>query len=224
MGDRIIDAATLKRFPEREGALDANGRPQVKPAEFWNQFSENERFAFCVRHAVYCIPTTELVQWLRDKITERGPDELDRTLEIGSGNGVLAAALRIMATDSLLQRRSDIVEHFRRMQQPTIAYGPEVRRYDAETAVRLFKPTTVLGAWVTHRWREERGGSGSPYGVDEAKIIASGARYIFIGNDGGSTQHGERPILEREHARYCFPWLVSRGERGHDFIAIWGES
>lgn len=213
MEARFIDPDTLKRDPALEGALDANGRLLVLPYAFWEEFTQMEIAAFCVRQGFYCVPTVELVDWLRSEIGDA------KAIEIGAGNGVLADALGIIGTDNKMQTWPEIVGLYASLQQPLVPYGERVRPMEAEKAVNALKPQVVIGAWVTHRYREsEHWRGGNMYGVREECIIQR-ARYIMIGN---SHVHRDKPILELPHRKYEFPWLISRWMNAtHDFIAVW---
>lgn len=208
-----INLADIKRDPAREGALDETGQIKVLPAEFWYQFNRSERGAFCVRHAVYCVPTTELIDWLRNEIGPR------YAIEIGSGNGVLAKALGIRATDNLMQTWPEIVDLYQTLQQPLIHYGRDVLNADANVAVKTMKPDVVVGAWVTHKYallHHARGGN--MHGVEEPELVRQ-TDYIFIGNKG---THKDKAILELPHKEYQFPWLISRALNNMpNFIGVW---
>jgi len=197
-----------------KGAIDTNGRLVVHPAAFWEQFSTEEIAVFCVVHGLYCIPTQELVEWLKHEIGTQP------AIEIGSGNGVLAKALGIPATDNKMQDRPEIVASYAAAGQTTVKYGPNVLRFTGEEAVREFQPEVVVAAWVTHRYNAmtpERGGN--THGVVEQAILANVKRYLFVGN---MSVHRDKPILELTHQEYYFPWLVSRAfTPKENFIGVW---
>lgn len=211
-GYMVINRSMLKRDPAKLGAFDENGELIVHPAEFWRQFSRMEIVAFCVEHGLYLLPTTELVAWLQERIAGR------HAIEIGSGNGVLAKALGIVATDNHMQEWPEIRAIYEQSQQPTIRYGSNVVRLDAHAAIREYKPEVVIGAWITHCYalmQHENGGN--VHGPNETHIISK-ATYVFIGCQG---THANKPLLRLAHDRYVAPWLVSRSFAGDDFIAVW---
>ena len=74
--------------------LDDLGYLRVVPAAFFEDTTVQERALFGNRHGIYGLLTTELVEWLQDRISGR------TAIEIGAGNGSLAHALGIAATDS----------------------------------------------------------------------------------------------------------------------------
>lgn len=194
--------------------LDAGGRLRVTPASVLEQTTAAERLMFGVRNGVYGIPTTELCEYLRTRIAGR------RAIEIGAGNGVLARELGIPATDNRQQEEPGLKAYYDQLSQPTVRYGDNVERLDANAAVGKYKPEVVIACWVTHRFDprlESAGGSSS--GVDEAAIIAACDEYIFIGNE---QVHAHKPIWGLPHEKLTPPWLFSRAVNGsRDFIAIW---
>lgn len=206
----VISASQLKHNPAEMGALDPEGRVVVHPAEYWRQFTQPEIMNFCVQHGIYCIPTVELVEWLRGEIGDQ------RAIEIGSGNGVLAEALGIPATDNMMQTWPDISALYRAAQQQTITYGKNVRTLSAAEAVRGLEPDIVIAAWVTQLFDPRRGGN--MYGVAE-ELIVQAARYCFVGN---LRVHKDKTILEMPHREHRFPWLVSRAiDPSLNFIGVW---
>lgn len=210
----VIDKSELKHDPAHEGALDDSGRLRVLPYSFWEQFSQMEIAAFCVARGFYCIPTTELVAWLHERIAGRS------AIEIGSGSGVLAEAVGIAATDSKMQDRPEIRMLYQASRQTPVPYGPNVKEMDAREAISYYKPEVVVAAWVTHKWNErEAWREGNAYGVDEGRIIGREGEYIHVGN---RHVHRNKPILDAEHEEFEFPWLVSRAMNGApNFIACW---
>lgn len=202
----------IKRFPETEGALYGN-QLAIKPAEFWQQFSQLEISHFCLRRGFYCIPTMELVLWLQQEIGDRS------AIEVGAGNGVLADALSIPATDNRMQEKPAIAALYSGMQQAPVAYGNNVKELDALEAVRSLKPEVVIAAWVTHEYRPgEHWRGGNVLGVAEEEIVKR-VTYIHVGN---RNVHRNKPILGIAHEEFEFPWLVSRSmSDSPNFIAVW---
>lgn len=209
----IISSADIKRDPAQEGALDDTGQLRVLDANWWAQFTQPEISAFCVKRGLYCIPTTELIHWLKTQIGPR------RALEIGAGNGVLAANLDIHATDNKMQTWPDIKAHYQMTGQTPVTYGLRVEELDALEAIRRYQPDVVVAAWVTHKWNPaDPLREGNAWGVQEEDIVAR-ATYIHVGN---RHVHRHKPILARPHEELEAPWLVSRAINGApNFIAIW---
>lgn len=211
-GAVLITPAGL-RDPGLAGALTATGELNVLPAAFWAEFTQQEIALFCHRQALYCIPTQELIAWLQEKLGD------NRAIEIGAGAGVLGSALGITATDSFLQARPDVQAAYQASQQPTIRYGANVVKLDAELALAKYRPEVVVAAWVTHKWKaSEAWREGNMYGVDERKIVRQ-ADYVFLGHDH---VHRHKPILDLTHETYYFDWQVSRATSpGRNYIKVW---
>lgn len=194
--------------------LDQDGNLKVMPASYYAGTQREQRSIFGVTHAAYCLPTTELIDWVRNRIGDR------RAVEIGSGNGVLARALGIEGSDNWMQTWPEIALHYQEMQQPVIKYGDNVRKMDAITFARLKKPQVIVAAWVTQIYDlANPGAGGNPYGVREQELLKYCEEYIFIGN---RKVHGNKPIWRLPHEVIEPPWLYSRAINGSpEFIACW---
>lgn len=210
----IIDPTQVRDL--RPAAVGPHGL-KVLPAEFYASTTPIERHMLGHHLAAYVLPTVELVEWLRAEVGSRS------CLEIGSGNGVLAAAAGIRTTDSRIQELLEIRDHYARLGQPLITYPDSVERLTAVAAVEKYRPDVVVGAWVTHLYESSRPqAEGSVLGVDENYIVASCKTYILIGNE---KVHEKKPIWALPHRRFTPPWLYSRASNGTpDFIAVWGEA
>lgn len=193
--------------------LGEDKRLKILPAATWHEFTSLEQMKFCVLNGYYTIPTTELVDRLREIIRGRP------AIEIGSGNGVLAEALGIPATDNKQQDRLEIKAVYAAQGQPTINYGPNVIEMDANAAVKHYKPEVVIGCWVTHRYemrRHERGGNAD--GVDFGPIFRKTKTFVLVGNRKVHRQH---PIWEHRPLVDEASYLISRSGNGtKDFIAV----
>lgn len=194
--------------------LDANGRMRVLPASFWAATTTMERAKFGMLNGIYSFPTVELVDYLNELIGDR------KAIEIGSGNGVLAAALGIPATDSMQQDEREYAAVYKALGAPTVPYGRNVVAMPAIRALRYHKPDVVIGCWVTHKWLLSRAAAGgNEAGVDEEEVLRSCQEYVFVGN---TRVHTLKPILALPHTTEHFPWLYSRAFNGTpDFIARW---
>ena len=207
----VLDRSEVRDLSD--AVLDESGRPKVLPASFYQSTTREERGMLGVQHGLYCLPTLELVDWLVAHIGRR------RAIEIGAGNGRLAEAVGIRATDNFQQTNPMVRAHYEALGQPTIRYGPNVERLDAQEAVNRYEPEVVVGSWITHRFDPrvpERGGN--MYGPD-ADWLVERCEYVMIGNIG---VHGQHPLLSRSHDVVFPPWLYSRAMNGSlDFIATW---
>lgn len=194
--------------------IDEQGLPRIMPAAYYAATTAPERGALGVRHGLYCLPTVELVNWLTEFINGR------KAVEIGAGNGRLAAAVGIPATDAYLQDRPEIRDHYDSHDQPIVRYGLKVERLEARAAIRTHRPQVVIGAWVTHRYnKRNHGAGGSMYGADTDMILRQTGHYVLIGNE---KVHARHPLRQRPHEIHHPPWLYSRAVNGSpEFIAVW---
>lgn len=196
-------------------AIDCNGHIKVMPASFYANTTPAERGVLAVRHGVYCLPTFELVERLREIIDGRS------AIEIGSGNGVLAGALDIHATDNKMQDDPEIREHYKMMGQPPVKYGANVEKITARDAVRKYRPRVVIAAWVTHLYDERNhDAGGNMFGVDELDILRNCEAYVFVGN---TQVHAKKPLWKHSPDVLEMPsWIYSRALNGSpDFISVW---
>lgn len=184
----------------------------VKPYEFYKDISRDELANFMVEKGVYVIPTTELIDYLRTLI-------IGSAIEIGAGNGAIGRALGIPITDNRQQELPEIKMLYESLGQAPIVYPKDVQTFDALSAVNHFKPDTVIGAFITHKWKPgmEYGNAG---GVDEQRMRKKIKRYIMIGN---MNTHQSKPILKHPgmFAEY-HPWLITRAvNQSLNRIFIW---
>lgn len=214
----MIRAHTLDLRNTRDlsaDAVDAHGRLKIMPAAFYANTTVAERGILATRHGLYCLPTHELIDRLREIIGDRS------AIEIGSGNGVLAEALGIPATDNKMQDAPEIREYYEALGQPPVKYGSNVEQIDAHDAVRKYKPSVVVAAWVTHLYDERNpDAGGNMYGVDELDILRNCEQYVFVGN---MRVHAMKPLWNRTPTLLeTPPWIYSRALNGSpDFIASW---
>lgn len=194
--------------------IDEQGLPRVMPAAYYAATTVTERSVLAIRHGLYCLPTVELVNWLTEFINGRN------AIEIGAGNGRLAEALGIPATDAYLQERPDVRKYYENYNQPLIVFGPNVQRLEARDAIRKYQPEVVIGAWITHRYdpRHHVAG-GSMFGVDTDMVLRQVEHYVLIGNE---KVHAKHPLWRRPHEIHHPSSLYSRAFNGSpDFIAAW---
>lgn len=194
--------------------LDERGRMKIMPTYFWARTTPAERRLFGWNNGVYLLPTTELVQDLKARIAGR------TAIEIGSGNGVLAEALGITATDSRIQERPSYRAKVLREGGQPVRYGDNVLELDALRAVRKFKPEVVIACWVTHKYsRTRHSAGGNATGVIEEEVIAGCAEYIFVGNE---YVHRNKSIWDLPHEIEYPSYVYSVAQnRSREFIATW---
>lgn len=176
------------------------------------KFDRNTQLYFMYKYGIYTLPTLEIVNFLG--LLVNNPEEC---LEIGSGTGAIGRALGIRTTDSRLQERPDIIEKYGEMGQPVIVYPSHVEKIDANEAVRKYKPKTVFGSYITHRWN---GTSGNPDGPDLMQIIKTpDTKLVLIGND---RVHHMNPIMKVTHSTFeTPPYLITRSDQMFNWIKIW---
>lgn len=209
-------AFALDADPNRRAlseAIGAEGELLVMPSSYYAQTTREERAMLGHSRGVYCLPTRELIDWLRKRIADRP------AIEVAAGCGAIGKALGIPSTDNFLQRRPEVAAFYLAHGQPLTNYGAHVLEYDAVDAVKHFRPRVVVAAWLTHKYNPARHDlAGSVAGPDESEIIANCEEYIFIGN---AEVHKNKPLLKTGKFEIFMPsFLYSRAMNGSpDFIA-----
>lgn len=127
------------------------------------------------QNGIYALITNELVQWFKDNV------DLSNAIEIGSGVGTLGKALGIRCTDSFLQTEPEIKAYYEALGQPTIKYGIHVEKIEGLAAIKRFKPSVVIGSWITHKWNDSLQ-NGNDYAPDELEIMKNTDTYYLVGN------------------------------------------
>jgi hypothetical protein len=164
-----------------------------------------------LKEALYVLPTEELINFLDNELG-------DNAIEIGSGRGFIGRELGIICTDSHLQERQDIILQYTLMGQPVIKYPKHVRRMDAIKAVMALHPDTVLGCFVTHKWRDDTQ-DGNYWGVDFNNLLKRIKRLILVGN---LNVHKNNPILQLPHKEIKLGGLITRAvDQDQNRILIW---
>lgn len=183
-----------------ESVFYEENKLKIFPAYIWRNIDENILKIFMLKHGIYILPTTELIEWLKQNI-------IGRAIEIGSGNSAIARTLNIPITDSRLQEQPEIALYYESLGQPTIKYNDDVERLDAMEAIKKYNPDTVIGAFITHRFNPKTN-SGNMYGVSEEAVLRKVKRYINIGN---LETHHDKPIRKtHKHEEFYFEWIISR--------------
>lgn len=148
---------------------------------------------YCYIHGIYLIPTKELISFIKDVIKIE-----EDAIEIGSGTGLLGKSLDIICTDSYIQQTEEVKKLYERLGQPIIQYPDFVEKKDAELAVLIYNPKTVIACWVTQKYKPymEETAQCSVYGVDELYLLSKIDKYVFIGN---INIHGTKEILTKKN-------------------------
>lgn len=217
MADQLNTGLHVNILPNQDTSdldpllLDDSGLLKVVPASTYASIPWDKLRLWTHQHAVYGLPTVELVDYLRDIIGER------KAIEIGAGNGCLGRALGIPMTDNYLQERPDMKALYALQGQPCIEYAPDVEKLDALDAVRRYRPQVVVASWVTQYSDGSR--SGSVYGIHEETLldIPGVETYLLFGS---IRNHGFKSICERPHTVIREPWLWSRAD--DSVLFIWG--
>lgn len=163
-----------------------------------NKFSYNTIQWILHTLGLYTFPTTEVIEFLKSEI----PD-LSKTIEIGAGLGWISKTLGIRGTDLKLQNRYDIREIYELHNQPTINYPEWIEEIDAHEAIRIYKPTYVIGSYITDKTR-------NVYGVNNVWVANNCRKYIMIGNEN---IHSKDPVMKRKFKRVVeLPGLITRGD------------
>lgn len=123
-----------------------NGLVQVVPAIVLSAIPPVHLSIWGNKTGVYCLPTVELIDWLRNKIAGRS------AIEICSGNGAIGRALGIPRTDSYNQTTPQMLAYYTLYNQTPIFPPEDVQKFEANEAVDHFKPEVVVGSYVTQKY------------------------------------------------------------------------
>ncbi len=186
-----------------------DGTIKIMSSAFYQQYSFEVLRTFMHYKAYYCLPTSELIDFLRTEIGEMS------AIEIGCGHGEMARALDVPATDSKLQEREDIKLAYQLAQQPLIEYPNHVVKLDANEAIDYYNPQVVFGSYITKK--SDIPGDGNFWGVDEPSFIHRLKKYIHI---GAYKTHRTKPLMELPHTEHNPSWLICRSM--DSFIGVRG--
>lgn len=142
---------------------------------------------------------------------------MNSVIEIGSGVGLLGESLGIRKTDNFMQEWPEIKLMYTLTGQPTIKYGKDVEKLDAIEAIKKYKPHTVIGSYITHKY-DPKIGSGNQYGPDPIRIVKNCERYIMIGT---KITHKDNPLMKLPHEELESDTLITRGSSLFNRIFIW---
>ena len=214
MSTFLIDARNQEKvLAALDEACAPNGLLEPMPALTYSMIPQNDLSLWCLQRGLYCLPTTELIEWLRAEIGGKS------AIEIGAGNGCIGRELGIPMTDSRMQEKPEIAALYGDLGQGVVQYGQDVDKMPANQAIAHYKPDVVIAAWVTHRYdKQHPGRGGNMWGVREDKIIDRVKKYIFIGNE---RTHRQKPILQVRHKTYRLPFLYSRSPDPRNVVWVW---
>lgn len=184
----------------------------IKPHSYFKDYSRLVLRLFMHKNGIYCLPTQELIDFLKEEIGENS------AIEIGAGIGAIGKALKIPTTDNRMQEWEEIKLTYKLTGQPPIEYPEFIEKLEALEAVDKYKPQVVVGAYITNKWLEDKQ-IGNYWGVDEPVLLQKIKKYIHIGD---LNTHAYKPLMNIRHATYYqrnAPWLIIRGK--NPFIGIW---
>jgi hypothetical protein len=188
-----------------------NQYSKIVASEVLLSFNHNLRRQYCVQRGLYQFITKELVHYL--SVLKDGV-----TIEVGSGNGLLAAALDIPATDNRMQERSVVIARYLQAGQTPIAYGSNVELLDGHKAKEKYQPNVIVSVWLTGN----KGLSGKQlnmYGYN-LKSLASGVTFVLVGNE---FTHADCIPFGKACWEVSAAWIISRGEYADkNRIWVWG--
>ncbi len=203
-----IDVSYLDDVFFKDGVFVVHSHKDLK------QIPQMHLSLFCHKHAIYGIPSTELIELLGNEIGDKS-----QALEIGAGCGIFDC-LGIRQTDSYMQELPEIKLHYGMMGQPTIKYGADIEKIGANEAIIKYSPTVVFGSWITHKYDEKRHEiGGNAYGVVEEDILSNVSTYMVYGNH---KTHGVKPILKEPHRIIKEDFMYSRSmSKEENSLYIW---
>jgi hypothetical protein len=201
------DISHIEKIVMPEGEL------KIVTAAYYEDLSNDELSMFALKHALYSIPTIELINFLKKEIGDE-----KSVLEIGSGNGFLGKALNIKCTDNKMQDDPAVKLMYKNISQPTIKYGDNVEKIDAEEALRKYHPGIVIASWVTQKYCPVKN-KGNVYGPDLREIVKNCQKFILIGND---STHGWFEIMQLSHRKIEVDGYISRASNPqNNYVYIW---
>lgn len=207
---RKINHCDVKHIEE---SVMQDGELKIVNASYYQALSNDELSNFALKHALYTIPTIELINFLKEEIGDE-----QNVLEIGSGNGVLGKALSIKCTDNKLQDDPLIKMRYMSISQPTIRYGHNVEKIGAEEAVKKYRPFIVIASWVTQQYCPFKK-IGNEYGPNLKEIVKNCQKFILIGNDN---VHGWFEIMDLPHRKIKVDGYISRATNPEkNYVYIW---
>lgn len=209
--DLIILPQETDTQPIKEGVYK-DGEFQILGSSFWNKFSKNQILKFMNEESLYVLPTEELLDFLDKEIGENS------AIEVGAGRGIIGRELNIRTTDSHQQSDSFMKVLYKAYNIPTIKYPHYIEKIDAVSAARKYRPHTILGCFVTHKWRGDTQ-SGNDFGIDMTKMFSFAKKFILVGN---KKIHNDNPLMRLPHKEIELDGLITRGFNSElNRIFIW---
>lgn len=183
--------------------LGDDGFLRIMPVGHVEQVPASWRITWMHRSGYWIIPTVELVECLKEEIGE----DLDQSIEIAAGAGVLGRALGIRSTDFMMAKWHPIyAEMMRRNGISAPNFGPWVERIEASEAVYRHKPRVVLGSYAIRR-----GGERLQTGIDEKILMETVPKFILL---------QPKKIVSAEFLRKATVLPVKVISKGEDAVAM----
>lgn len=211
-----IDAKMVAEIEEIIQGYSLDGLPDMVEAGELSKYSLTAMQIAMQKLGLYVWPTYELAQEL-----EKHCGDIQSTIEICSGNGVMAQEMGVPATDSFMQSDKfqpaneveakthlEVMQSYELARIPKVVYGQNVHQMEASEAVVRLRPKTVFGLYVTHKWKPGLQ-NGNILGVDEEFILDRVERYIVAGN---LKVHSSKPIMAMKHRAIEVPGLICRAQ------------
>ena len=209
--DLIILPQETDTQPIKEGVYK-DGEFQILGSSFWNKFSKDQVLKFMNEGSLYVLPTEELLDFLDKEIGENS------AIEVGAGRGIIGRELNIRTTDSHQQSDSFMKALYKAYNTTPIKYPHYIEKIDAVSAARKYRPHTILGCFVTHKWRGDTQ-SGNDFGIDMTKMFSFAKKFILVGN---KKIHNDNPLMRLPHKEIELEGLITRGFNSElNRIFIW---
>lgn len=197
-----------------DALIDENGYLRCLSAKELLSFGFDRLRLFMHVHAIYQMPTVELIEKIKNIIGDK------TCIEIGAGHGDIGRHLNIKMTDSHQQLEPHITEFYKRIKQPIINYPSDVEKLDYKAAIEQYKPDIVLGCWVTHKYNPDLHHlGGNEAGMELSYILKHVKQFVFVGN------HEVHKNWQFEKNIHCYDFhyidgIVSRASTGRNFIGV----
>lgn len=209
--DLIILPQETDTQPIKESVYK-DGEFQILGSSFWNKFSKDQILKFMNEESLYVLPTEELLDFLDKEIGENS------AIEVGAGRGIIGRELNIRTTDSHQQSDAFMKALYKAYNTTPIKYPHYIEKIDAVSAARKYRPHTILGCFVTHKWRGDTQ-SGNDFGIDMTKMFSFAKKFILVGN---KKIHNDNPLMRLPHKEIELEGLITRGFNSElNRIFIW---
>ena len=119
------------------------GKFRLRSSSFYRQYSKDSIRLYLHQAALYVLPTTELISFLRKEIGDMS------AIEIGCGTGFIAKELGVPATDIRMQEVPEVAFWYKMNGQPVIKYPDYVEKLEGMEAIQKYKPDVAFGCYIT---------------------------------------------------------------------------